>query len=499
MKRIISVLLALVMMLSLTASFAQEQPQDIFTTLLAQSNNPDAVYDVVATINLDTQTVSQLVAMFASMGGEEASPEAMEQMMQMINLALAAVNKTRLEGRQGYTDAVGAVKTDDGVLLSFATSVDTQEGLINVTTDLLPGVYFQVSEEMLKQDQTVINQKMAETASKLEGLGTVIEQSWQEKVVGSLTQETGDYTVNGQNYTARLSGELNAQVLAPFFKAAVEAVKQDEQLKEGTYELIVQSAEMSGESLEGFPQSADEFFDMMLQGLEGFEQNELLFGKVNVYPIGEKEALIELTTPYSDGSAFNLLLLTGTENITVDFYMTTFVGDGEQTAPEGELPEVNFDELRQNADQGMISAMDVRVKANIVSKADQLLVDLSAMVTGMPVGASVEVNLDGQTIRQSIGLSVMTGTTLVSLSQVTTPSTEQIEKLDLTGLQKVVIDTENPEELNTFFDSEEGAALVQGAIQLLMERIPVAYPQEGETILTLLQQTMSDPSVVIPS
>jgi hypothetical protein len=149
MKRIISVLLALVMMLSLTASFAQEQPQDIFTTLLAQSNNPDAVYDVVATINLDTQTVSQLVAMFASTGGEEASPEAMEQMMQMINLALSAVNKTRLEGRQDYTDAVGAVKTDDGVLLSFATSVDTQEGLINITTDLLPGVYFQVSEEML--------------------------------------------------------------------------------------------------------------------------------------------------------------------------------------------------------------------------------------------------------------------------------------------------------------------------------------------------------------
>ncbi|HHT15701.1 MAG TPA: hypothetical protein GXZ86_07470, partial [Clostridiales bacterium] len=266
MKKLVSMLLALAMLLSLTVSFAQEQPQNLLTTVLSQSDK-NAVYDSVSTITLDAAALSELMMiqmMLDNEFGDDALSEEMQAEMQeeqeRLRVAFAAVNKARMEGRQSYTDATGVLKTDDGVLFTFATSVDSEEGVVNVTTDLLPDVYFQIPEEMLKQDQPNVDPNMMETIGKLENLEAVVKQAWQEKVVAALTQETGEFTVNGQSYTVRLSGDLTNSVLASFLETVIGDIERDEQLKQGVYKLTMWIAEISGEDMEDAPKTADEFY-----------------------------------------------------------------------------------------------------------------------------------------------------------------------------------------------------------------------------------------------
>ncbi|MGI6699337.1 MAG: hypothetical protein ACOX6G_03280 [Christensenellales bacterium] len=558
MKKLVSMLLALAMLLSLTVSFAQEQPQNLLTTVLSQSDK-NAVYDSVSTITLDAAALSELMMiqmMLDNEFGDDALSEEMQAEMQeeqeRLRVAFAAVNKARMEGRQSYTDATGVLKTDDGVLFTFATSVDSEEGVVNVTTDLLPDVYFQIPEEMLKQDQPNVDPNMMETIGKLENLEAVVKQAWQEKVVAALTQETGEFTVNGQSYTVRLSGDLTNSVLASFLETVIGDIERDEQLKQGVYKLTMWIAEISGEDMEDAPKTADEFYGKLHERLEelklvsfletaigDIEQDEQLkqevykltmwiaeisgedmedapktadefygelyerleefkkasgemVGRLNIYPISEQEALIDLTTPYSESVAKNVLLLTGGESTVVDVFETVFFDFSRPTPEDGSMPEVDFNELRQDADKNTISPLDMRMKMELISKSDQAILNVSALFFGTPFGASIDISIDGQTVRQAVDFDMGGETPLASLVQVNTPSSEAVEKIDLANKQKVVLNINTEEELDAFLESEEGQALMESLLTALKERIPTAYPQEGETILMLIEEAMPE-------
>lgn len=499
MKKLVSMLLALAMLLSLTVSFAQEQPQNLLTTVLSQSDK-NAVYDSVSTITLDAAALSELMMiqmMLDNEFGDDALSEEMQAEMQeeqeRLRVAFAAVNKARMEGRQSYTDATGVLKTDDGVLFTFATSVDSEEGVVNVTTDLLPDVYFQIPEEMLKQDQPDVDPNMMETVGKLENLEAVVKQAWQEKVVAALTQETGEFTVNGQSYTVRLSGDLTNSVLASFLETVIGDIERDEQLKQGVYKLTMWIAEISGEDMEDAPKTADEFYGELYERLEEFKKaSGEMVGRLNIYPISEQEALIDLTTPYSESVAKNVLLLTGGESTVVDVFETVFFDFSRPTPEDGSMPEVDFNELRQDADKNTISPLDMRMKMELISKSDQAILNVSALFFGTPFGASIDISIDGQTVRQAVDFDMGGETPLASLVQVNTPSSEAVEKIDLTNKQKVVLNINTEEELDAFLDSEEGQALMKSLLTALKERIPTAYPQEGETILMLIEEAMPE-------
>ena len=86
---------------------------------------------------------------------------------------------------------------------------------------------------MLKQDQPNVDPNMMETIGKLENLEAVVKQAWQEKVVAALTQETGEFTVNGQSYICplvRRPYQFSAGVL---LETVIGDIERDEQLKQG--------------------------------------------------------------------------------------------------------------------------------------------------------------------------------------------------------------------------------------------------------------------------
>ena len=63
-----------------------------------------------------------------------------------------------------------------------------------------------------------------------------------------------------------------------------------------------------------------------------------MVGRLNIYPISEQEALIDLTTPYSESVAKNVLLLTGGESTVVDVFETVFFDFSRPTPEDGSMP-----------------------------------------------------------------------------------------------------------------------------------------------------------------
>ena len=217
MKKLLSLLIALAMLLSCTAALAED------TQAAIPEMNPITVN---AKMNLNSDIIASLLAVQAD-----------EATMQLLNNALAIINEASVQAVITSGGAQLDLKLRDALMLS-ASAVQNEQGLV-LAGDLFPSYVLTLSNETIGQ----VMQQFSESAAQS---GAGMDEALEAIVVAAQTHfaplfqtafgeaEQGDFVVSGEtntHYNTKLPVTLTQGQLAEALVLFVQDVAKNETIQ----------------------------------------------------------------------------------------------------------------------------------------------------------------------------------------------------------------------------------------------------------------------------
>lgn len=487
-KRLTAMLVAVMMLLSMTSALAVELP----VNRMQEALQAGKAIESTTTLNIDALTVGNLLGMMSPPPADEA---AQEQQNAMLGLVLGAINKLKINAISNESDASGVLSTDQGTLIDFAVQVDQETGENVIASSLYPGVVLSNDPEMMKatmQQAKAMQQNPQAFAQMAAKYMETVNGTFEKEVAPSLKVEEGAFDVEGVKYTKNTTGVVTTKHLGSIMKAVTAVAKEDAELKAMLEPMMQNAAQQNPEGVKTYEDlmaQLDEGADTLL----GLDKTAL---EVNAYENEEKASLAYLSTPYLDDQAFHATInTTPSENGTNKKIALVL-----KTRGEGDTAETpDWDKTKQDI-AGGLDMSSVVVNADIANTKDEAankstsLVNVSLQMMGMPIIISVnsDETLSGAyESNATIAMSFLAPTPLLTITSKNAETDKQPTAPATEGTTALVIKGEMKE--------EDMAPLMQAVkekgLPQLMENIGTALPEEAGVLVPLLQQMLTPPAM----
>lgn len=492
-KRLAAMLVAVMMVLSMTSALAVELPVSRAQAVLNEGKSVESN----VTLSVDAQTITGLLA--GMMSNPNADPAEAEEMNNMINLVAGALGKLKVQTVSNKTDASGTIGTDKGSLMDYAVSMNEETGENAITLSLVPGYTLAADPELIKstlEQSKAMQQNPQMAVQMMEKYLNAAKAHFESDVVPNLKVETGSFDVNGATYTKNMSGGFDTKMMAGITKALAALAKDDAELKALLDPMLQNASQENPESVKSF----DELVVMLDEGADELlaEEAKVIFD-LNAYENEQdKSSLVEISTPYFDGAAVHATIAT----VPTATGLTTNVeailkSHGEA---EGEADAaIDWAKVKQDVATG-VDMMTPVIKVQAVTNKDEAAnestsnVVASVSVMGIPFGFHVDSKETLTGVYQSMatmGLTLMSPTPLLTVNVASSETDKQPVAPVTEGTTIVPLKSEMTEE-----DMAPLAQVVkEKGLPQLLENINTALPEEANVLIPLLQQMMTPPAL----
>ena len=501
LKRITSVLLALVMLFSLSIASAQEITSKSARQMEVFKSGKSLESKV--TLNVNAQTLGALLSQTQGSGSEEDMAQFTTLIGALNKLIITSLSSMTGENRQSGNVTIG---TEKAALIDMKADVDMATGENAITANVLPGIVIKMDQAQMAASvqQGLQFQEHPEQLQMLdEKYHQVIADAFTKEILPGLKAEEGKFTEQEVAFDSHMEGDVNSVAVAKFVKAIVAVAKEDEQLKPLLDASIKNSLESTEKAMKAEGKSeplpfknADEMFTMIDGKMDeiiskGGDEKVL---HLNAYQNkATKQMLVDIETPVSEGSAYNCtVLLTPGENgnsVKANLLM--------KPVEEGATEPIDWAKVKEAVKSGEdMSATQVALTLDTAkddAKASYTL-NISVAAAGMPLAISIigdETLTGAYESNAKITLSFLTPDPLAEITVRTAESDKKAEKVNAEGAKVVEIKEDTSDEEVAAL----GQVLTEKGLPVLMENLSKALPEEAGLIMQLLNGAQEEGTV----
>lgn len=481
--RVLALLLALVMALGTVGALAESMPADATMAYLEKGGTLRTEASI--------QVNPQLAMMIAGITGQPVD----ESSMNLINTLTGALSKLKLDMLSNLTQASGTLGTEKGELFNFQAFVDPKESKNQISTNLLPGMLLQLSPEMMGSftSDAMMNINPADLA-KISGPYVAALTSFGEEISGKSAPETGTFAFPAYGtFEKKTQIEVTVHQVGDLLNKLAEVYKNDPASQQFIKNIMMQSANENP----AVKEDVQEMDPAMLA--EELQKTAASMKEEENFPIFQGTLYQGENSQYLDG------LIPGEgKQIKLDLFSNTNKADQGEFAISGRVivPGAGFDgkepakvenwDSEEQAIQNGERPGNVMIKFNMSGKPEGNAIASAVRFDAFVMGMNIGLNITGQTQKDKvettskIELFVMSPEPMATINFKVTESQEAPAAPLTEGATMVTLSESDPdEETNKLLN-----ASLQKGMGELMERIKTALPEEGPTLLMMLQSTM---------
>lgn len=482
LKRIAALMMAVMMLLGVTSSFAQDVYTDTRTQVLDSGKN-------IATqmqIELDQLTLTSILNMFGMAG------EADEQGQQVVLDSLfGALNKLKMNSLQSLTAAYVTVGTDKGELMDFYADTNIQAGEGYLTTSLMPNVKFSLPKEMLGSYASIaLSHNMEMITSWFAPYKLVFDQFSGKQLAEKAKVEDGSFEVIDQgSFDSKSSLEVDTHLIAALLEEFLPLIKEDKIIADHIA-LISDSGLAKSNDMSLSLQEFQEFVAEMEQGIEEMKTKpNQVVAKLDLYTDSKTEAMFLQAELIEEEVPFALLsfkLLPGQDKH--DMHFSLLFSQGEE--PVSDWAALRADIIAGTNAEGVLVEVTAVEEKNMADNKHLVNTRMNLFLMGLNIGFAVDnsSSLTGKYESQSsFAISFFSPQPLITIHVSESETDEALPQRATDGFEEVLISEEMSEE-----DGQLLMNKLEEAVPALLEKLNVALPEEGPMLTMLLNSAMTE-------
>lgn len=504
--RLVAILTAMVMTLGILPVLAEEpatsQPPTMEELMLALFESGKSIQTDFA-IKVSPKLGEVIYFLTKQMPSEEDAAILATLVNAVNKLKTTIINNTNISG---------VVGTDQGDLFNFQAAINEQTLENNITSNLLPGLALSVDPAMMSKMSTAGQTPDQAFAPYINAFMEYINT-----IEAAKEKEEGTYEIPGVGtFNSRSQREVTMHMAVNFLEKLMEIYNNDPAMKK-----LVEEAASANQYLNPTDESttpedmAQELTDTL--ELIKSQEDQVVLSAIT-YEDGSGKSYTEMTTPEGEMKNYRIELLINVPNAQNGQYSSVEISakiltktnlptfeDMFDIEDEADQPAAEDETSQPAAEEEVVTAIDWQAQENDIKSGFNFidsLINLSFslkreapqvnsnfgmnwLTGGITIGISYNdsSNMGAMTSEGSLSLALMSSEPLLTISYTASPVDTQPIAPVTEGAQQVIIsEDQTPEEADAMMEQ-----LMSVLMPALQERLIAALPEEGPTILTLIE------------
>lgn len=504
--RLVAILTAMVMMLGILPVLAEElatpQPPTMEELMLALFESGKSIQTDFA-IKVSPKLGEVIYFLTKQMPSEEDAAILATLVNAVNKLKTTIINNTNISG---------VVGTDQGDLFNFQAAINEQTLENNITSNLLPGLALSVDPAMMSKMSTAGQTPDQAFAPYINAFMEYINT-----IEAAKEKEEGTYEIPGVGtFNSRSQREVTMHMAVNFLEKLMEIYNNDPAMKKLVEEAASANQDLNPTDESTTPEDMAQELTDTLELIKSQEDQVVL--SAITYEDGSGKSYTEMTTPEGEMKNYRIELLINVPNAQNGQYSSVEISakiltktnlptfeDMFDIEDEADQPAAEDETSQPAAEEEVVTAIDWQAQENDIKSGFNFidsLINLSFslkreapqvnsnfgmnwLTGGITIGISYNdsSNMGAMTSEGSLSLALMSSEPLLTISYTASPVDAQPIAPVTEGAQQVIIsEDQTPEEADAMMEQ-----LMSVLMPALQERLIAALPEEGPTILTLIE------------
>jgi hypothetical protein len=504
--RLVAILTAMVMMLGILPVLAEEpatpQPPTMEELMLALFESGKSIQTDFA-IKVSPKLGEVIYFLTKQMPSEEDAAILATLVNAVNKLKTTIINNTNISG---------VVGTDQGDLFNFQAAINEQTLENNITSNLLPGLALSVDPAMMSKMSTAGQTPDQAFAPYINAFMEYINT-----IEAAKEKEEGTYEIPGVGtFNSRSQREVTMHMAVNFLEKLMEIYNNDSAMKKLVEEAASANQDLNPTDESTTPEDMAQELTDTLELIKSQEDQVVL--SAITYEDGSGKSYTEMTTPEGEMKNYRIELLINVPNAQNGQYSSVEISakiltktnlptfeDMFDIEDEADQPAAEDETSQPAAEEEVVTAIDWQAQENDIKSGFNFidsLINLSFslkreapqvnsnfgmnwLTGGITIGISYNdsSNMGAMTSEGSLSLALMSSEPLLTISYTASPVDAQPIAPVTEGAQQVIIsEDQTPEEADAMMEQ-----LMSVLMPALQERLIAALPEEGPTILTLIE------------
>lgn len=504
--RLVAILTAMVMTLGILPVLAEEpatsQPPTMEELMLALFESGKSIQTDFA-IKVSPKLGEVIYFLTKQMPSEEDAAILATLVNAVNKLKTTIINNTNISG---------VVGTDQGDLFNFQAAINEQTLENNITSNLLPGLALSVDPAMMSKMSTAGQTPDQAFAPYINAFMEYINT-----IEAAKEKEEGTYEIPGVGtFNSRSQREVTMHMAVNFLEKLMEIYNNDPAIKKLVEEAASANQDLNPTDESTTPEDMAQELTDTLELIKSQEDQVVL--SAITYEDGSGKSYTEMTTPEGEMKNYRIELLINVPNAQNGQYNSVEISakiltktnlptfeDMFDIEDEADQPAAEDETSQPAAEEEVVTAIDWQAQENDIKSGFNFidsLINLSFslkreapqvnsnfgmnwLTGGITIGISYNdsSNMGAMTSEGSLSLALMSSEPLLTISYTASPVDAQPIAPVTEGAQQVIIsEDQTPEEADAMMEQ-----LMSVLMPALQERLIAALPEEGPTILTLIE------------
>ncbi|MGI6725822.1 MAG: hypothetical protein ACOX62_06455 [Christensenellales bacterium] len=504
--RLVAILTAMVMMLGILPVLAEEpatpQPPTMEELMLALFESGKSIQTDFA-IKVSPKLGEVIYFLTKQMPSEEDAAILATLVNAVNKLKTTIINNTNISG---------VVGTDQGDLFNFQAAINEQTLENNITSNLLPGLALSVDPAMMSKMSTAGQTPDQAFAPYINAFMEYINT-----IEAAKEKEEGTYEIPGVGtFNSRSQREVTMHMAVNFLEKLMEIYNNDSAMKKLVEEAASANQDLNPTDESTTPEDMAQELTDTLELIKSQEDQVVL--SAITYEDGSGKSYTEMTTPEGEMKNYRIELLINVPNAQNGQYSSVEISakiltktnlptfeDMFDIEDEADQPAAEDETSQPATEEEVVTAIDWQAQENDIKSGFNFidsLINLSFslkreapqvnsnfgmnwLTGGITIGISYNdsSNMGAMTSEGSLSLALMSSEPLLTISYTASPVDAQPIAPVTEGAQQVIIsEDQTPEEADAMMEQ-----LMSVLMPALQERLIAALPEEGPTILTLIE------------
>lgn len=504
--RLVAILTAMVMMLGILPVLAEEpatpQPPTMEELMLALFESGKSIQTDFA-IKVSPKLGEVIYFLTKQMPSEEDAAILATLVNAVNKLKTTIINNTNISG---------VVGTDQGDLFNFQAAINEQTLENNITSNLLPGLALSVDPAMMSKMSTAGQTPDQAFAPYINAFMEYINT-----IEAAKEKEEGTYEIPGVGtFNSRSQREVTMHMAVNFLEKLMEIYNNDSAMKKLVEEAASANQDLNPTDESTTPEDMAQELTDTLELIKSQEDQVVL--SAITYEDGSGKSYTEMTTPEGEMKNYRIELLINVPNAQNGQYSSVEISakiltktnlptfeDMFDIEDEADQPAAEDETSQPATEEEVVTAIDWQAQENDIKSGFNFidsLINLSFslkreapqvnsnfgmnwLTGGITIGISYNdsSNMGAMTSEGSLSLALMSSEPLLTISYTASPVDAQPIAPVTEGAQQVIIsEDQTPEEADAMMEQ-----LMRVLMPALQERLIAALPEEGPTILTLIE------------
>lgn len=504
--RLVAILTAMVMTLGILPVLAEEpatpQPPTMEELMLALFESGKSIQTDFA-IKVSPKLGEVIYFLTKQMPSEEDAAILATLVNAVNKLKTTIINNTNISG---------VVGTDQGDLFNFQAAINEQTLENNITSNLLPGLALSVDPAMMSKMSTAGQTPDQAFAPYINAFMEYINT-----IEAAKEKEEGTYEIPGVGtFNSRSQREVTMHMAVNFLEKLMEIYNNDPAMKKLVEEAASANQDLNPTDESTTPEDMAQELTDTLELIKSQEDQVVL--SAITYEDGSGKSYTEMTTPEGEMKNYRIELLINVPNAQNGQYSSVEISakiltktnlptfeDMFDIEDEADQPAAEDETSQPATEEKVVTAIDWQAQENDIKSGFNFidsLINLSFslkreapqvnsnfgmnwLTGGITIGISYNdsSNMGAMTSEGSLSLALMSSEPLLTISYTASPVDAQPIAPVTEGAQQVIIsEDQTPEEADAMMEQ-----LMSVLMPALQERLIAALPEEGPTILTLIE------------